>query len=119
MTKDDLIETLASIEHARWADWQKYLHSKFEPVGVGSEGSDFCLPRGYVENLERQIVQPYAMLSEAEKQADRDEVMRSWPVIVAFVAEWLEEGHEHRVGHPMIAYDWREEMGDDHATTAD
>jgi hypothetical protein len=34
----------------------------------------------------------------------------AWSLIVAFVAEWLEQGDEHRVGHPMIAFDWREEM---------
>ena len=28
MIKEELFEKLADIEHQRWADWQKYVHSK-------------------------------------------------------------------------------------------
>jgi hypothetical protein len=109
MTRDDLIETLAAIEHQRWADWQKYLHSKlYNPGG----GADKALPTEWWERWERQIVQPYAMLSEAEKCSDRDQVMRYWPVIVEFVAEWL-QFRAPLTGAQAALDAWREEMGDE------
>lgn len=86
--KAELIETLAAIEHERWADWQKYLHSQ------GTEHHDtgaIVLAGERVESWERQILTPYAQLSEAEKQSDRDQVMRYWPVLVDAFATWLIE----------------------------
>lgn len=73
----DLIEKLAAIEHARWADWQAYLHGKCERTPDGG----LTTPAGYVAALERQIATPYADLSDAEKASDREQVARYWPLI--------------------------------------
>lgn len=73
----DLFEKLAAIEHERWAHWQKYMH------GVCSTGVDGALviPVQFVEGWERQINTPYAELSEAEKESDRDQVRRYWDLV--------------------------------------
>jgi hypothetical protein len=68
MTKDDLIEALAYVEHQRWAELDVYLD---------------------IDVWERRIATPYADLSEEGKASDRTEVMRYLPLIVDFVAEWL------------------------------
>lgn len=110
MTRDELIETLASIEHERWADWQKYVHSRCEHWGpVGSdETTELVIPHELVEQWECQILTPYAHLSEAEKQADRDQVARYWPVLVQFVADWLADTLQW--DEERAADTWREEM---------
>ena len=81
MTKE-LIERLAAIEHQRWADWQKYMHSKCKSNGVG----ELLIPAELVRQWERQIATPYADLSEAEKGSDRDQVRRYWPLIEKMTA---------------------------------
>jgi len=77
--QDDLFEKLAAIEHERWADWQKYLHSHGIP---NTQGKGYlCLPMGLIKHWERQIATPYAELSEQEKNSDREQVMRYWSLI--------------------------------------
>jgi len=77
------MEKLAAIEHERWADWQKYLHSKCHDMELGF----LTIPAELVAQWERQIATPYAELSEKEKQSDRDQVARYWPLIEALTAE--------------------------------
>lgn len=106
MDRNDLIETLAGIEHQRWADWQKYLHSvglRVTEANIGESAfygtlldaalqpGALVLPAERVEGWERQILMPYAQLSEAEKESDREQVMRYRPVLVEFVAAWLDD----------------------------
>ncbi len=68
-----LIEEFANIEHMRWAKWQAYLHSKCEElIHIGNRS--LVIPATLVERWERQIVTPYAELSEQEKASDRGEV---------------------------------------------
>lgn len=74
---DDLREQLAAIEHERWSDWQRYVHSLCWKEDDGS----LTIPAHHVARWERQIRTPYAELSEAEKQKDRDQVDRYWPLI--------------------------------------
>lgn len=102
MTKQELIEELAAIEHERWADWQRYLHSR----GVRDpQTGKLVIDADWVWRWERQIDTFYADLSEQEKASDREQVARYWPVIVAFVADWLE--HD---GREYLAAAWREAM---------
>lgn len=76
----DLLECLAAVEHERWAHWQRYLH------GLGERNADgsLTLPAEAVTRWDRQIETPYAELSEREKESDKAEVLRYWPLI----AQW-------------------------------
>lgn len=80
-TDAELIEKLAAIEHERWADWQKWCHKvlreQLNPNGCSNDLEDVLL------RWDKQIATPYADLSEAEKQSDRDQVMRYWPLVQA------------------------------------
>lgn len=76
--KDELFEKLADIEHQRWADWQKYVHSKCLPSaddGIWQIGEEF------IKRWGKQINTSYADLTEQEKNSDRDQVMRYWDLI--------------------------------------
>lgn len=75
-----LFEKLADIEHQRWADWQKYLHSLCDKNPNGS----LTIPSFFVKQWERQIDTPYQGLSEKEKESDRDQVRRYWELINHF-----------------------------------
>jgi len=94
MTRDELIEALAAIEHERWADWQRYVQREcaisheYHDRKRGTRTGLILHPEDW-QRWERQIATPYAQLSESEKQADRDQVMRYWPLIVEFVAQWI------------------------------
>jgi chromosome segregation ATPase len=79
---NNLREQLAAIEHQRWADWQKWVHSLSPQNADGSR----TIPAAMVETWERQIETPYAELSEAEKDSDREQVDRYWQLIGAFIA---------------------------------
>ncbi len=77
----DLFEHLAEIEHTRWADWQRYLHG----LCVTNPDGSLTIPVDRVRWWERQIATPYADLSEQEKDSDREQVDRYWPLIASFV----------------------------------
>ena len=80
---DDLKEQLADIEHQRWADWQKYLHSKMSSVihpEVNNYEGKFLSDEDF-EHWERQIATDYKDLSEKEKDSDREQVDRYLPLI--------------------------------------
>lgn len=74
---DCLVETLANIEHARWAKWQRYLHSK----AVKQLDGSLVIPAELVERWERQIETPYQSLTEDEKESDREQVREYLTVI--------------------------------------
>ncbi|AOG22991.1 hypothetical protein [Acidovorax sp. RAC01] len=65
-------EELAAIEHERWSHWQRYLHSK----GDRQQDGSLLLPANLVVQWEHQMTTAYAMLSETEKQSDREQVER-------------------------------------------
>jgi hypothetical protein len=73
------METLAALEHERWARWQRYLHSRCEARADGS----LVIPADLVARWEDQIARPYAALSDAEKESDREQVRRYLPAIAA------------------------------------
>lgn len=72
----DLYEELAAIEHERWADWQRHV---FNRCSIGEGG--YLIDKNDVKRWTRQIRTPYTALSEKEKQKDRDQVDRYWPLI--------------------------------------
>ena len=82
---DELREKLAAIEHQRWADWQRYVHSACrESKGIGGEPTgELTIPSELARHWERQIETPYHELSEKEKNSDREQVDRYWQLITA------------------------------------
>jgi len=74
----ELLETLAAIEHDRWAHWQRYMHGKGERLPDGS----LLLPADLVRRWELQIATPYSELTECEKDSDRDQVKKYLPVVL-------------------------------------
>lgn len=117
MTEDELIERLADKEHASWSRWQQYLHSLCERREDGA----LIISASRVARWEREIVAPYADLSEREKQYDRDEVAHILPIIRQYVASqapvssivslWQTcpkcNGQKHVVTPPWVAGDIR------------
>ena len=77
-TLSELLETLAAIEHDRWAHWQRYMHGKGERLPDGS----LLLPADLVRRWELQISTPYSELTEREKNSDRDQVKKYLPVVL-------------------------------------
>ena len=72
----ELVETLAAIEHQRWADWQRYIH---QCMGKKIDEDWFRLAPFYYNRWQQQIDTPYEKLSEKEKQSDREQVYRYLP----------------------------------------
>ncbi len=83
-TLNQLLEELASIEHDRWAHWQRHLHSKCIPQG--GDG-DLLIPGALVRQWERQIATPYTELAEDEKESDREQVRKYLSIIVDALEE--------------------------------
>lgn len=90
----ELLEKLAAIEHERWADWQKWMHGSFYKIEKGNAIHQ-SLPQLLIERWERQIKTPYADLPDAEKQSDRDQVARYWPLITAWHTQQVEAAKEN------------------------
>lgn len=63
------LEITASVEHARWAHWQKYLHEQCRLLDDGS----LLIPAQLVTRWEQQIATPYEALSDQEKESDREQ----------------------------------------------
>ena len=55
---DALVERVAALEHEQWAHWTKHMLANLTPENV--------------ERWERQAATPYAGLTEAEKDGDRE-----------------------------------------------
>jgi hypothetical protein len=85
-TMQDLREALAAIEHQRWADWQRWLHSQ---ATMNHPECTLTIAAADVDRWERQIATPYVELSQEEKDSDREQVDRYLPAVVAFVDQWL------------------------------
>jgi hypothetical protein len=75
---DKVMEELAGVEHERWAHWQRYLHSRCARQSDGS----LVIPAELVRRWESQMATPYAELSEAEKESDREQVRRYLPLLI-------------------------------------
>lgn len=114
-TPRELIEALADIEHQRWGDWQQYVHSlgkqlKVLNVRPMDPAVVLVIDIDHIEHWDRLIATLYADLPEHSKQSDRDQVMRYWPLIVEFVAAWLEQASPEDFQYDIPARVWREEM---------
>lgn len=72
-----MLEALAALEHKRWSHWQRYLHSKCVPDGQGN----LTIPAELVARWTTQMSTPYADLSEAEKNSDREQARATLEVI--------------------------------------
>lgn len=79
--EDELIEKLAAIEHERWADWQKWMHSMLKV----NDSGEYTLPTEAIRGWDRQIETPYSELSEKEKESDREQVRRYWSLVGKFI----------------------------------
>jgi hypothetical protein len=78
-----LLEELASIEHERWAHWQKYVHR----LGQRQPDGSLLLPAVLVDRWERQIATRYIDLKSEEKESDREQVRKYLPLL----RKWLED----------------------------
>lgn len=87
MTTEELKEELAAREHLRWAHWQDWMHGKCTKRPSGS----LVIPASLVGRWERQIATPYEQLSDLEKQSDREQVDRYWPLIEEYIKSQLPE----------------------------
>jgi hypothetical protein len=76
-----LLEELAALEHERWAHWQNYVHTQGQRRPDGS----ILLPANLVERWERQINTPYKDLTNEERESDREQVQRYFPLLT----QWL------------------------------
>jgi glutathione S-transferase len=77
----ELREKLAAIEHERWSHWQAWFFSQCEQMMTGADKIGLKVPQGYVDHLQKQIDTHYQQLSEQEKESDREQVDRYWPLI--------------------------------------
>jgi len=102
--KTELFEKLAAIEHERWADWQRYVHSNCIPCTDG-----LVIPANLVEHWGKQMDAYYSDLSEAEKDSDRKQVMRYWELIVPSEdkTEKLVEEYYSKATYPIV---YREDL---------
>lgn len=73
----DLLEQLAAIEHERWCHWQRYMHEKAHRNDDGS----LTLPATLVSRWERLMYTPYSMLTDEERESDREQVRRYLPIL--------------------------------------
>lgn len=76
------IESLARIEHERWAHWQRYMHSKSAMQPDGS----MVVPADLVAQWSRQIETSYDDLTPAEQESDREQVRRYLPTVLEALA---------------------------------
>jgi hypothetical protein len=81
LESDALMERLASVEHERWAHWQRYVHEQCTRAEDGS----LVIPAELAQRWAVQIATPYARLTEVEKESDREQVRRYLPILVEAV----------------------------------
>lgn len=79
----ELIETFAALEHERWAHWQRFMHDNGRRQPDGS----LVLPAALVSRWEHQINTPYRNLSDKEKESDREQVRKYFPLL----RQWLRQ----------------------------
>lgn len=83
----EIREQLAAIEHERWAAWQKYCHEVIRKNTPPSAELELVLRR-----WDKQIITPFAELSEDEQSSDMEQVDRYWPLIQTLLQREYERG---------------------------
>ena len=73
----ELVEQLASIEHERWAHWQRYMHEK----AIRNADGSLTISAELVARWERLMATPYTQLTDKERESDREQVRRYLPVV--------------------------------------
>ncbi len=67
--ENEMREKLAKLAHEQWSGWMKYMFDKCAKIRNGK----MVIPKWAVERWSYQMVIPYNMLSEKEKESDREE----------------------------------------------
>lgn len=91
---DEFIEKAAELEHTRWANWQKHLHSKlfFDAYTTG-----WVLSEELKKHYEELIAADYNNLSEENKEKDRVEVRKYLPLIKEFMLEYIKDKMSEKI----------------------
>ena len=76
-THADLREEFAALSHEQWSRWMRYLFSRC----TRNDSGGILIPRELAERWHCQVETPYAELSEAEKESNRDEADRVLSVL--------------------------------------
>lgn len=93
---NELREQLAAIEHERWGDWQKYMHSQggqpplWDDEAKETAKNGLWFSREQIDRWRKQINTPYEQLSEREQASDMEQVDRYWPLVLAWHQRQLE-----------------------------
>ena len=82
-----MIEKLSDIEHDRWCNWQRYLHS----CCINNEDGSLTIPKILVERWEYEINTKYNNLPDNIKESDRKETYKIIPIIDEYLKHQLEE----------------------------
>jgi len=78
---EELREKLAEVEHTRWSDWQSWCHKVLREQCPSPELEKV------LERWDKQIATSYSELSEKEKESDREQVDRYFPLLKSFLQE--------------------------------
>lgn len=109
----DLREQLADLQHQQWSGWMEYLFSKCgKPVDQGTteqlpSDDDLIIPSWAVERWRRQMVTPYAELTDKEQESDRIEADRILTLITREKQKAYTEGaskineESYKIGEDM------------------
>jgi len=93
MTKDELIDILASIEFKRWVQWQSYVHSVCEPNPDGS----LTIPSHFAQMWEQRMKVPYSELPEDQKEVERKLAEKYWELLMKeFAKVEIEKGDKNK-----------------------
>jgi hypothetical protein len=74
----DVIEKLAALAHEQWSGWMRHA---FKKCGARNMDGTMTMPAWAVDRWQRQMLTPYADLSEPEKDSDRAEARRVLEVL--------------------------------------
>lgn len=73
-----LYEQLASIQHDIWSHWMAYV---FDHCATENEDGSVTIPAELAKRWRRQVATGYSELSERERESDRDQVDKFWPLL--------------------------------------